>query len=212
MDKHKIDKNLEEEILEETFAEAKSKVENENKKDNAKQAEEKMNNSSKNENKKEENKEETKKAERCVSCEEYLKLKYQLADMINKYKQLDSEFENYRKRTREEMKEAVNDGKIKAIELVLPALDSFKKARLIVKDEKNLEGINLIEKSLMSALEKHGVKRIDCIGKEFNPNLHNAVATLEDKTKKSGTVIDEVEAGYTLNDKVIKFSQVVVSK
>ena len=208
MEKQKHNEKLDEEMLNKSFNEAKQKIENDGKP-------QKPPHQGTNEGKKEEGEnknQEQKKQERCVSCEEYLKLKYQLADMINKYKQLDQEFENYRKRTREEIKQATINGTVKAIELILPALDSFKKAKQIVKDEKNLEGINLIEKSLMTALEKQGVKKIDCLGKPFNPDFHNAVATVEDKTKKAGTIIDEIEFGYTLNDKVIKYSQVVVSK
>lgn len=223
MDKHNS-KNFEEETLSKAFDSTKQKLEEEisnNQKSN-KESSHKQSNGNKvengckkeNETTKEINNTETsdKKMERGVSCEEYLKLKYQLADMINKYRQLNSEFENYRKRTREELSGATLNGKVKAIELIIPALDSFKKAKLIVTDPKNLEGINLIEKSLMASLEKQGVKKINCIGKPFNADFHNAIAIVEDKTKKSGIVIDEVESGYTLGDKVIKFSQVVVNK
>ena len=219
--KENRNESLDEEILEETFKEAKSKIEKENRereeasiKNKTSTKEEETNKEKKEESKeeiKEEQKEE-KKIERTVPFEDYLKIKYQLADMINKYKQLDGEFENYRKRTREEIKQASTDGLVKAIEVMLPALDSFKKAKKIVKDKQNLDGINLVEKSLLQALEKHNVKKINCVGKQFNPDYHNAVAIVEDKTKKSGTVVEEIESGYTLNDKVIKFSQVVVSK
>ena len=223
MEKNKLE-DLTEETLNKAFNQTKQKLEDEpSNKQKAKQEEKSKQNEnikgapSKQDGKsphEEKSNEEAKdkKQDRNVSCEEYLKLKYQLADAINKYKQLDKEFENYRTRTREEIKQSTTNGLVKAIELMLPALDSFKKAKQIVKDPKNLEGINLIEKSLMTALEKQGVKKIDCIGKPFNTDFHNAVALIEDKTKKSGIIIDEVESGYTLGEKVIKFSQVIVNK
>lgn len=216
MEKNK-EQELNEEELNKVFNEVKDEVEAEEEKGKTQPKEKKETENKHNKETEEANKDEAqpkqeKKIDRSVSCEEYLKIKYQLADMINKYKQLDAEFENYRKRTREEIKQAKTDGLVKAVELLLPALDSFKKAKKVVKDEKNLEGINLIEKSLLQALEKHNVKRINCVGKQFNPDFHNAVAIVEDKTKKSGTIVDEIEYGYMLGDKVIKFSQVVVAK
>ncbi len=144
--------------------------------------------------------------------EDYIKLKYQLADVINKYKEFEHEFNNYRTRTKDEIKQAQIDGMTKGISVVFPAMDSFKKAKKLIKDEGTLNGVRMIEKSILDALKKHGIKRIDCIGEKFDPNIHNAVLLVEDKTKESGTIIDELEAGYTFNDKVVKFSQVIVAK
>ena len=164
------------------------------------------------EEKKETKSEEKNIHESCVSVTEFVKLKYQLAEMINRYKQLEHEFDNYRIRTKQEAKQAKTDGLTKAIESILPALDSFKKAKAIITDKSSLSGLSLIEKSLFGSLEKLNVKYIDCIGQEFNPDFHNAVMLVEDKTKKPNTVVDEIEMGFTLNDKVIKYSQVIVSK
>ena len=82
----------------------------------------------------------------------------------------------------------------------------------MLKDQASLDGIMLIEKAILSSLEKLGVKKIDAVGKEFDPNYHNATLMQEFKGKKSGTVVEEMESGYTLNDKVIKYSQVIVAK
>ena len=147
-----------------------------------------------------------------ISVSDLNKIKYQLAEIVNKYKELEREFDNYRKRTREEIKQAKLEGQVKVVEAILPALDNFKKAKDIVKDEKCIEGINLIEKNLMASLEKQNVKKIDCLGKPFDPNMHNAVLLVEDPKAKSGTIIQVMEEGFTMGEKVVKYSQVVVAK
>ncbi len=147
-----------------------------------------------------------------VPMDEYVKLKYQLSDFVNRYKAYEHEFENYKKRTKEEIKNAKDEGIIKALETILPALDAFKKARKIITDKSSISGIALIEKNIFTQLEKLGVKKIECENKEFNTDFHNAVMLVEDEDKEPGTIVEEVEAGYTLNDKVIKYSQVIVSK
>ena len=160
----------------------------------------------------EEKKSTQQESEPAVSVAEFVKLKYQLAEIINRYKQLEREFDNYRVRTKQEAKQAKVDGMTKAVETILPALDSFKKAKALITDKSSLSGVGLIEKSLLNSLEKLNIKYIDCIGKEFDPELHNAVLLVEDNTKKSNTIVDELEMGFTLNDKVIKYSQVIVAK
>ena len=147
-----------------------------------------------------------------VSLAEYVRLKYQMAEVINKYNSLSHEFDNYRKRTKEEVKQAKIDGQTKAIEVILPALDAFKKAKDLITDKSSLSGVSMIEKSLMANLEKLGVKAINCKGKQFDPDFHNAVMLVEKEDVKSGTIVDEIEMGFTLSDKVVKYSQVIVSK
>ena len=147
-----------------------------------------------------------------LSQEDYDGIKKQMAKVINDYKDLERDLENFRKRSREEVESAKSQGVIKALESIFPALDSFKKAKSIIKDEKSLEGVRLIEKSLMEALKKLGVKKIECVGKKFDPNLHNAVLSLDAKDVKSGYVVEEIEAGYEMEGKVVRFSQVVVAK
>ena len=147
-----------------------------------------------------------------LSQEDYDGIKKQMAKVINDYKDLERDLENFRKRSREEVENAKSQGVIKALESIFPALDSFKKAKGIIKDEKSLEGVRLIEKSLMEALKKLGVKKIECVGKKFDPNLHNAVLSLDTKDVKSGYVVEEIEAGYEMEGKVVRFSQVVVAK
>lgn len=147
-----------------------------------------------------------------VSLAEYIKLKYQMAEVINKYNSLSHEFDNYRKRTKEEIKQAKIDGQSKSIESILPALDAFKKAKALITDKSSLSGVAMIEKSLMTSLEKLGVKAIDSVGNQFDPDYHNAVMLVEKEGVESGTIVDEIEMGFMLNDKVVKYSQVIVAK
>ncbi len=147
-----------------------------------------------------------------MTMEEFDAIKLQMAKILNDEKDLEKDFENYRKRAREEIEKSFLDGQTKALESILPALDSFKKAKNMISDEKSLEGINMIEKNIMQALEKLGVKKIKAVGVKFDPNMHNAILSVADGKTKAGIIIDETESGYTLGDKVIKYSQVVVAK
>ncbi len=163
---------------------------------------------------KEVDKEEKKEEKKTVSLttEEFDAIKLQMAKVINDEKELEKDFENYRKRSREEVEKSFADGQTKALEIILPALDSFKKAKKMILDEASIEGVNLIEKSIMQALEKLGVKKIKAVGEKFNPELHNAILSVQDDKAKSGYIVEETESGYTLGNKVIKYSQVVVAK
>ncbi len=163
---------------------------------------------------KEVDKEEKKEEKKTVSLttEEFDAIKLQMAKVINDEKELEKDFENYRKRSREEVEKSFADGQTKALETILPALDSFKKAKKMILDEASIEGVNLIEKSIMQALEKLGVKKIKAVGEKFNPELHNAILSVQDDKAKSGYIVEETESGYTLGNKVIKYSQVVVAK
>ena len=103
-----------------------------------------------------------------VSMGEYIKLKYQFSEFVNRHKAYEHEFENYKKRTKEENKLAKDEGMLKGIKAIFPAIDSFKKARKIITDKSSISGIALIEKSIFAELEKLGVKKIHCEGKTFD--------------------------------------------
>lgn len=172
----------------------------------------------KKENKKEEEKscncESQCKCEECV-CEEesYTEsLEKKVEEYLNIAQRLQADFDNYRKRAMEQIAQARLDGKIEALNTIIPSLDSFASAKNQVKDEKVLTGLILIEKDILSALDVLGVKKIECIGKQFDPNLHNALATKNDNSLEDNIIIDEYQAGYKLNDKIIRYSQVIVNK
>ena len=147
-----------------------------------------------------------------VSIEKYEELLKQSAVYLNTARQLQADFDNYRRINKDAKKEGIEEGVIKTCETIFPALDSFKKAKKVIMDKNSINGIKMIEDALLEALERIKVKRIPSIGHQFDPNLHNAVVLLDDFKAKSNTIIEELQAGYTYDGKVIRYSQVVVAK
>lgn len=137
-------------------------------------------------------------------------------DKVNEYldmaKRLQAEFENYRKRTFFELKKAKEDGEINVIEVFLPCLDTFKVAKKSITDPKVLEGVEMIENNISQALEKIGVKKIESIGQKYDPNLHNVIAIASVEDKENDIILEEYQAGYKYNDRVIRYSKVIVNK
>lgn len=124
---------------------------------------------------------------------------------------LRAEFDNYRKRTQNDIAKAYSNGFNQAITEFLPALDSFKMATEYITDPNTLMGIQYIEKGILNTLEKIGVKVIDVSGK-FDPNFHQAIGSEVSSEHESGDIIKECFKGFTMGDKVIRYSQVVVAK
>ena len=118
-----------------------------------------------------------------------------------------SSFEDYI-----ETAKIAQNAKIEAIEVFLPCLDVFKKAKQMVNDPASKKGIEMVENEIQNSLNTLGVKKIEAIGKPFDPKYHHALSTMIDNTKPDGEVLDEYQAGYIYNDKVIKYSQVIVNK
>lgn len=124
---------------------------------------------------------------------------------------LRAEFDNYRKRTQSDISKAYSNGFNQAITEFLPALDSFKMATEYITDPNTLMGIQYIEKGILSTLEKIGVKAIDVSGK-FDPNFHQAIGSEVSAEHESGDIIKECFKGFTMGEKVIRYSQVIVAK
>ena len=124
---------------------------------------------------------------------------------------LKAEFDNYRKRTQNDISKAYSNGFNQAITEFLPALDSFKMATEYITDPNTLMGIQYIEKGILATLEKMGVNVIDVSGK-FDPNFHQAIGSEESADHESGDIIKECFKGFMLGDKVIRYSQVIVAK
>ena len=124
---------------------------------------------------------------------------------------LKAEFDNYRKRTQNDIAKAYSNGFNQAITEFLPALDSFKMATEYITDPNTLMGIQYIEKGILSTLEKIGVKAIDVSGK-FDPNFHQAIGSEVSAEHESGDIIKECFKGFIMGDKVIRYSQVIVAK
>ncbi len=147
-----------------------------------------------------------------VSAEKYEELLKQSTVYLNTARQLQADFDNFRRINKDAKKVGFEEGLVKACEALLPALDSFKKARRVIMDKNSLNGIKMIEDSIIEALERLKVKKIPTIGQVFDPQFHNAVVLLDDFKAKSNTIIEELQAGFIYEGKVIRYAQVVVAK
>lgn len=133
----------------------------------------------------------------------------------DKYIRLVAEFDNYKKRTLKEKTELIFNGSEKTIGAVLPILDDFERAIADNTDDATAvkEGFSLIYKKFFETLEKLGVKKIETKDADFNVDYHEAIAMVPGMgDDKKGKVIDCVQTGYTLNDKVIRHAKVAVGQ
>ena len=137
--------------------------------------------------------------------------------MNDKYLRLYSEFDNYRKRTSKERLELFKTAGQDILTDLLPVLDDFDRAMQNMDSSDDTEaiqtGINLIYSKFKSILENKGLKNFKSIETEFDPEVHEAITKIPAPNKKlKGKVVDEIEKGYMLNDKVIRFAKVVVGE
>lgn len=128
-------------------------------------------------------------------------------DMLQR---LQAEFDNYRKRNAEAVKQARADGGNDVVLAMLPVLDTVEIAIKMISDDATKAGVQLIEKKFQEVFSKYGVKEIDALGNEFDPNLHNAVMQVED-ADNAGKVVEVLQKGYTRDGKVIRYSMVKVA-
>ncbi len=140
-----------------------------------------------------------------------------IADLNDKYLRKCAEFENYRRRTVKEKAELILNGGEKTITKILPVIDDMERAIENGKKTDDVatlrEGMELIYKKIMKILEGEGVKTIETIDKDFNVDYHEAIAMVPGmEDDKKGKVIDCVQTGYTLNDKVIRYAKVAVGQ
>jgi grpE len=141
----------------------------------------------------------------------------EIEELKDKYLRSVAEFENYKKRTRKEVADLILNGGEKTVAAILPIIDDMERAidnAGKAEDIKALEeGWELIFKKLMKTLESLGVKKIDTDGKDFDVDYHEAVAMVPGmEDDKKGKVIDCVQAGYMLNDRVIRHAKVAVGQ
>ncbi len=140
-----------------------------------------------------------------------------IATLEDKYLRQVAEFDNYRKRTIKEKAELIKNGGERAIESILPVLDDFERALAnMAKDENAAEimtGVELIYNKFTGILKQNGLQKIETEGADFNTDFHEAIAIIPapNETLK-GKVLDCVQAGYTLNDKVIRHAKVAVGE
>lgn len=125
---------------------------------------------------------------------------------------LQADFDNYRKRVAEQLDYQREEGKRSVIEIFLPCLDTFREAKKKIEDEKVLEGINMIENKILEALKTLKVEKIEAIGQKYDHNLHEVIAVLHNNEQEDDIILDEFQAGYKFNGKVIRYSKVIVNK
>lgn len=137
-----------------------------------------------------------------------------IEELEDKVKRQLAEFDNFRKRTDKEKETMFEAGAKSVIEKLLPVVDNFERGLASIPEEEqgsaHAEGMMMIYKQLMGELEKLDVKPIEAVGKEFNPELHNAVMQCESDEYESGIVAQELQKGYTYRDSVIRHSMVAV--
>ncbi len=136
----------------------------------------------------------------------------QALDYLNLARQIQADFDNYRKRNIESVKLAREDGIIACAETILPAIDVFEVALKQVTDEKSRAGILMVKEKIETALKNLGIEKIQAVGEELDPNKHNVVLTDNKQDTKDNIVTEEYSAGYMFKNKVIKHSQVRVNK
>lgn len=152
-----------------------------------------------------------------VCEEESEKLRSELDEYKDKYLRLMAEFDNYRKRVLKEKSELILNGGEKVISSILPVLDDIERAEesmTTIEDLKSFqEGVSLIFEKLKTILEKNGLKKMDTVGEQFNVDFHEAIAMVPGQPDElRGKVIDSVQTGYLLNDKVLRHAKVAVAE
>ena len=126
-----------------------------------------------------------------------------------------AEFDNFRKRTEKEKSAMYEIGAKDIVEKLLPVVDNFERGFLTVSEEDKedafVTGMEMVYKQLMTMLEGVGVKPIEAVGQEFNPDLHNAVMHVEDEEVGDNIIVEEFQKGYTYRDSVVRYSMVKVA-
>lgn len=140
-----------------------------------------------------------------------------IEEQHDKYLRLSAEFDNYRKRTMKEKAELIKNGGEKTIAAILPVLDDLERAVKTAETSDDVkamrEGIELIYNKFLKVLNQEGLRKIETDNKDFDTDYHEAIALVPAPSEdKKGKILDCVQTGYTLNDKVIRHAKVVVAQ
>jgi molecular chaperone GrpE len=154
----------------------------------------------------------------CTSPEEAARLRQELAEALElagerllRLQYLQADFDNYRKGLEREKEQAVRLAGDSLVRDLLPVLDDLDNALPSLSQEKNREGFHLLARKLYKILGSHGLERIECLGKRFDPNLHEAISKGEGSAE-DGTVLEEYQAGYLLRSKVLRPAKVKIAE
>lgn len=138
-----------------------------------------------------------------------------IEELTDRVKRQMAEFDNFRKRTEREKSQMFETGAKSIIEKILPVIDNFERGLATVPEEEKgspfAEGMDKIYKQMLTMLEEAGVKVIEAEGKEFDPNLHNAVMHIDDEAYGENVVVEEFQKGYMYRDSVVRHSMVKVA-
>ena len=136
-----------------------------------------------------------------------------IEELTDQLKRQMAEFDNYRKRTEKEKASMYVIGAKDIVEKMLPIVDSFERGLATVSDSEDpfAQGMEKVYKQLMTAFDEMGVKPIEAVGQEFNPDFHNAVMHVEDEEAGENIIVEEFQKGYTYKDFVVRHSMVKVA-
>ena len=138
----------------------------------------------------------------------------QIEELNDRLKRQMAEFENFRKRSEKEKSQMFDMGAKTIVEKILPVIDNFERGLAAVpdykKDDPFITGMDNVYKQMLTELDAAGVKPIECVGQEFDPDFHNAVMQVENDELESGTVAQELQKGYMYKDSVVRHSMVSV--
>ena len=137
-----------------------------------------------------------------------------IAELNERIVRLTADFDNFRKRAQRDKDEARQFANQGLLERLLPILDNFEMALTAVKDADSSvrDGVQMILDQLLSVLKESGVEPVDALGQPFDPNLHEALSQEETTEAEEGTVVQQVQCGYKLNDRLVRPARVVVAK
>ncbi len=140
------------------------------------------------------------------------KTKQELEETTDRLKRVMAEFENYKKRSSKERDMLYNSLLADIISSFLPVIDNLEKAALVKTEDQNYkQGVELVLKQFMEVLTKFGVEEIKTVGETFDPEVHEAVSSVQDETKGEKEIVQEFRKGYKIGTKVIRHAMVVVA-
>lgn len=160
---------------------------------------------------------ENENSEKAVEEQTVNALEQEIQELRDKYLRLFAEFDNFKKRSLKEKIEMSKTAGQEVIQTLLPVLDDFDRARKVALNPENQdsfsEGVDLVYNKLYSTLQQHGLKEMEIEDGEFDPELHDAITDIEvDDPRLKGKIVDVIEKGYFLNDRIIRHAKVIVGK
>ncbi len=211
--KEKMEEFSTEEAVKEAVENAEAMAEEATSENTAEEASEETANESSEESSKEEKEEKEGKKPFKKKEKKKDKRDEQIEQLTDRVTRQMAEFENFRRRTDQEKAQMFGNGQKAIVEKILPVVDNFERGLATVEEGADpfADGMLMIYKQLLTTLEEIGVKPIEAVGKEFNPDFHNAVMHVDDEEVGENIVVEEFQKGYMMNDSVVRHSMVKVA-